>query len=461
MVNEDIAIRIRCIRVRRLFGLYNHVVTLKNDRVTVLHGPNGVGKTVLLKLVNNFIEGRYSEIARVPFELFEIEFDDQCVVEVQSTLDSVPRKMQITLNAANGVARRVLWNYESSTAQETAKRIEGLSPWLSQIGVDAWIDGRSGQVLTAEGVIERAGDFVNQDLSAAGVSEPVELRQFRQRFSVHLIQTQRLLRVPQPNRFVNPIKQRTETTSTVIEYSDDLRQRIETALANYGKYSQSLDQSFPQRLLHGMSSSFSTEELKAELQKIGATRERLVNIGLLDSGVSDRNTTPLAISELDSLHREQLRVMSVYARDTAEKLSVLEELSDRLSIFLSVLKKKFINKNVCVSRVSGIAVSGNDGKKIPLTALSSGEQHELVLLYDMLFKVKPNALVLIDEPELSLHILWQKEFMQDLLQIISIAHFDVLLATHSPYIVGERDDLLVELSVETVAAERALHDPCF
>lgn len=96
-----------------------------------------------------------------------------------------------------------------------------------------------------------------------------------------------------------------------------------------------------------------------------------------------------------------------------------------------------------------------------MTALSSGEQHELVLLYDMLFKVKPNALVLIDEPELSLHILWQKEFMQDLLQIISIAHFDVLLATHSPYIVGERDDLLVELSVETVAAERALHDPCF
>ena len=37
-----------------------------------------------------------------------------------------------------------------------------------------------------------------------------------------------------------------------------------------------------------------------------------------------------------------------------------------------------------------------------LVRLSSGEQHELVLAYDLLFKVKEKSLVLIDEPELSL-----------------------------------------------------------
>ena len=74
------------------------------------------------------------------------------------------------------------------------------------------------------------------------------------------------------------------------------------------------------------------------------------------------------------------------------------------------------------------------------------EQHELVLLYDLLFKVRPNTLVLIDEPELSLHISWQKTFLDDLLQIIRLAKFDVIMATHSPYIVGDRSDLLVVLS---------------
>ena len=48
-------------------------------------------------------------------------------------------------------------------------------------------------------------------------------------------------------------------------------------------------------------------------------------------------------------------------------------------------------------------------------------------------------------PELSLHVAWQKRFLPDLLEIIETAKFDVLIATHSPYIVGERSDLMIGL----------------
>src|SRR5690349_22975449 len=44
-----------------------------------------------------------------------------------------------------------------------------------------------------------------------------------------------------------------------------------------------------------------------------------------------------------------------------------------------------------------------DQRPIDVEALSSGEQHELVLLFDLIFRVEKNTLVLIDEPELSLH----------------------------------------------------------
>ena len=67
-------------------------------------------------------------------------------------------------------------------------------------------------------------------------------------------------------------------------------------------------------------------------------------------------------------------------------------------------------------------------------------------MYDLLFKVTKNTLVLLDEPELSLHVSWQKSFLADLASVIAIVEFDVLLATHSPYIVGDRADLMVELS---------------
>jgi predicted ATP-binding protein involved in virulence len=86
-----------------------------------------------------------------------------------------------------------------------------------------------------------------------------------------------------------------------------------------------------------------------------------------------------------------------------------------------------------------------NGKSLSPTDLSSGEQHELVLLYELLFKVQPNSLVLIDEPELSLHVGWQSQFLQDLQEITKLADLDILMATHSPDIIQDRWDLTVEL----------------
>ena len=80
-----------------------------------------------------------------------------------------------------------------------------------------------------------------------------------------------------------------------------------------------------------------------------------------------------------------------------------------------------------------------------MNQLSSGEQHEVVLLYELIFNVKPDILVLIDEPEISLHITWQKEFLNDLLRIIKIQNIQVLIATHSPSIINDRWDLVYNL----------------
>ena len=69
-------------------------------------------------------------------------------------------------------------------------------------------------------------------------------------------------------------------------------------------------------------------------------------------------------------------------------------------------------------------------------------------MYDLLFRIKPNTLVMIDEPELSLHVNWQERFLSDLSEVIKVAGFDALIATHSPYIISDKSDLLVELSTE-------------
>jgi predicted ATP-binding protein involved in virulence len=55
--------------------------------------------------------------------------------------------------------------------------------------------------------------------------------------------------------------------------------------------------------------------------------------------------------------------------------------------------------------------------------------------------------VLIDEPELSLHVLWQASFIDDLAQMRKVNNLSFLLATHSPTLINGREDLKRSLDV--------------
>ena len=137
--------------------------------------------------------------------------------------------------------------------------------------------------------------------------------------------------------------------------------------------------------------------------------------------------------------------MTLYVHDTAGKLEVLDDFASRTRLFLGNVNAKYRHKSIRLDREQGLVAMSASGEPFELDSLSSGEQHELVLHYDLLFRVPPNTVVLIDEPELSLHVAWQKRFLPDLLEIVRLSGFDALIATHSPFIAGSRDDLMVEL----------------
>ena len=234
--------------------------------------------------------------------------------------------------------------------------------------------------------------------------------------------------------------------ATVRDYAQDLQRRVNEALAHYASDSQARDQSFPQRLLVAASgSAFGLDAIKARMSALDDKRAKLRSLGLLDDSGAD----PFNIASLDKLDPAQANVMSLYVQDTEKKLGTLDDLSRRIELLRDNVNQKFANKSIRIDREHGFLALGHDNAPLDLESLSSGEQHELVLLYDLLFRVQPNTLVLIDEPELSLHVGWQKRFLPDLLEIVKAAHIDALVATHSPFIVGDRSDLMVPLGTNT------------
>ena len=235
--------------------------------------------------------------------------------------------------------------------------------------------------------------------------------------------------------------------STVSEYSYELATLMQDKFKEYGTISQSLDRTFPMRVVkQQLSSDITDEKLRNQLNELEETRSRLIEVGLLDQ--DENSEFQIQPQDIDESTKNAL---SVYVEDVEKKLNVFTEIATKINLLKRIINNKFSYKEINFSKEKGFIFttlynsSLSDSKTLSPTDLSSGEQHELVLLYELLFKVEPNSLVLIDEPELSLHVGWQVEFLKDLQEITKLADLDILIATHSPDIIQDRWDLTVEL----------------
>jgi len=116
-----------------------------------------------------------------------------------------------------------------------------------------------------------------------------------------------------------------------------------------------------------------------------------------------------------------------------------------MSLFKEIINKQFSNKSIEVKKSKGFVFKFKNGKVLTPEKLSSGEQHEVIINYELLFKTEENSIILIDEPEISLHIMWQEEIITNLLRIAELNKLNIIVATHSPQIIDDRWDLTVDL----------------
>ena len=80
---KEISMRIRQISITGLFGVFNHIIPLNSDeRITIIHAPNGYGKTIMLKMLDGLFNDRHYELLTIPYENFQVEFEDGSRLEV-------------------------------------------------------------------------------------------------------------------------------------------------------------------------------------------------------------------------------------------------------------------------------------------------------------------------------------------------------------------------------------------
>ncbi len=120
---------------------------------------------------------------------------------------------------------------------------------------------------------------------------------------------------------------------------------------------------------------------------------------------------------------------------------------NRLERFTSVFDKMFDGqKKFKAIETKGdqkhIVFVDDNGNDTSIPYLSSGEK-QIIFRIGYILKNLVNidgGIILIDEPEISLHPLWQTKFKKILLEVFEGLDVQIIIATHSPYIFKDLDE---------------------
>lgn len=172
------------------------------------------------------------------------------------------------------------------------------------------------------------------------------------------------------------------------------------------------------------------------IKRIG--EERIDNIDKL---------RPFLTSKKFNEKNSNIEFLIYYLQKLVNIYNSQEAIDKKLSKFAQVCSKYLSGKKIEYDETMlTMNVFDNDGLKIDFDNLSSGEKQIVSIFSKVYLDVTSPCIFIIDEPEISLSIEWQKEFLRDIYDSEKVAL--LIATTHSPFIFkNEYVDYVKELEM--------------
>lgn len=463
---------IRSIRVRDLFGLYTYDLPEDGKSLrdaAILYGDNGVGKSTILRLVFHLLspadkKSHRTALTKVPYRSLEVELTSGVVfrVEREGAVDSTA----IVLTIHRGTKALAEWNFDStekSSAHEvfelgkialshsersgnyTLQRLpDGKLVLVSTAGQPKKTHPRGETAYMAElGRNVPTVFLLNADrrLDSDSVSDPsdeVELR--------------RVLRYEDLKR-VNDLVVRSreiglsQALGTAVKWiSKQAVQGANRGSTNvHGVYVNVLRQlGAPSSRVRDQGAAVDPEALLQRLLDIETRSQELAKYEFTPAlpTVDFRKalkTTARGKRELAA------NLLKPYADSLEGRLAALDNIYRLVDSFVTIVNGFLSDKSLSFKLSSGFRISNRLGHDLGARQLSSGEQQLLLLFCYVLTARDQPSVFIIDEPEISLNVKWQRRLVQSLLDITRDAQIQFIFASHSMELLAQHRARVVQL----------------
>ncbi|MHA3020459.1 AAA family ATPase [Mycobacterium sp. BMJ-28] len=426
-------------RVSGVLGSYDHEINFppENDYI-IIYGPNGVGKTKTLEVIDALSRLDGKKLCRLPFSSAELYFTESYRISALSRDVRSEEESPLSFKLFKSRKKIHEWDFID---HDTTEWLDDNTPFV-QVDEDFWQHVNTNQLISQSELESR---YASRLQPIFGDPAPSGLLKFAKRTPSVLIETQRLRAVSftNPKFRISPRmrRKRPVSPSRISAQAAEMLNLIDQAQTAHSRVTQERDRTFPSRVVRRASTKRggNDQEIRDRYERQNGFRGRLARV------VPVPLTDDLSLPD-EKLDDWALQLLDLYLSDAEDKLEPFVSLLSRIELLEEILNQRLLRKKVEVNASNGLKVVDTDThREIPLDSLSSGEQHEIILVFDLLFDVPEGALVLIDEPEISLHVGWQMKFIPDVRRIAELRDLRFIVATHSPQIINGEWDTAVRL----------------
>lgn len=425
--------------VEELFGKFNYVIPsdkqnkLDFSKLLILYGLNGSGKTTLLHMIFHLIspgggKNHRSYLRDIMFKKLAIKFIDGKEISVERKKCSKGEFLMNIKNEDKIINKHDFKHFRLKIKEE--KKYNQFIKDLKDLKINSYF-------LTDD-----------RDFLSDFITEESEKRYFSSSRIIHSYDGEDIVR----ERIRDEKISRKEI---LIDLLNDAVKRAENwvrhkVMRDLRRGDLSLNRIYFS-ILEKLAKSEKEEDLKQEewnklirdLDKLERIIPRYSSLKLL---------TPIKIKGLKNIiesaseeRRKSIHtLLKPYIDGINAKINALEKILGLTEKFVRNINFFFHNKKLEFDYMQGIQIK-SDSSKLKIDLLSSGEKQLLLLFCNLLPARDKTSIFIIDEPEISLNVEWQRELIHALLELTGESKIQFIFATHSIELTTQYEENVVDL----------------
>ena len=438
---------LKSIKIEGLFGKYDYYFNFEKD-ISIWISENGVGKTTILTIIVAILTGDVRTLYNINFQKISVNIlDKNYVIDKQKSTklfkdeDKTRKFLMYLLEDLEGdLPKNFVIKIRREILEKGYINLSVLEEMIHRLSYHERFNNEKTKQLIRKII----------DLQYSYLYDELYNIKYKLNEEIVFYPTYRRVEVGFERVFADSSRKyanRELTTKYMGFGMSDVKKRINNLLEklrrdanaayikmNANIISELLAKNVRSYIAHG--GNIDVHKVEVVIKRIG--EDRIDNIDKLKPFLADKKFTE---------NNSNIEFLIYYLQKLVNIYNLQEAIDRKLSKFAQVCSKYLSGKKIEYDETMlTMDILDSEGVKIDFDDLSSGEKQIVSIFSKVYLDVTSPCIFIIDEPEISLSIEWQKDFLRDIYSSEKVAL--LIATTHSPFIFkNEYVDYVKELEM--------------